>query len=416
MFGLIDCNNFYVSCERVFRPDLNGKPVVVLSSNDGYVISRSDEVKALGVDMRIPTFRTSEIIEKHKINVFSSNYTLYGDMSGRVMSIIAENVPEIEIYSIDEAFVNLTGIEDLQSLGTDIVNKVCKGTGIPVGIGIAPTKTLAKLANRFAKKFPGYKRVCIIDTDEKRIKALQLTSIDDVWGIGSGSVRKLMERGVKTAWDFTKLPQAWVRKNMTVTGERTWQELQGIPCYQMDLMPPTKKNICTSRSFGSMISDEEIIAEAISSHAALCAKKLRQQKVYARSVMVFIHTNEFRKDLPQYFKNVIIHLPVATNDTMEIIHYALAGFKQIFKEGYLYKKTGVVISEIADNAQTGLFDEIDRSKREKLMTVMDKLNADCHPKIKLAIQGDGQKWKLKQEKLSQRYSTNLKEIIRISCK
>lgn len=226
----MDCNNFYASCERVFNPSLNGHPVVVLSNNDGCVIARSNEAKALGIPMGAPAYQIRELIENHGIAVFSSNYTLYGDMSARVMSILSSMAPNIEVYSIDEAFVNLDGITDYQSLGTDIVNKVYKGTGIPVSLGIAPTRTLAKMANKYAKKYPAYKRVCIIDSDEKREKALRLFSIYDVWGIGRRQAAKLEKEGVKTAYDFTQLPSSWVRKYMTVVGERTWKELRGIPC------------------------------------------------------------------------------------------------------------------------------------------------------------------------------------------
>ena len=222
MFGLIDCNNFYASCERVFNPALNGKPVVVLSNNDGCVIARSNEAKALGIKMGVPAYQIKDLVSSNQVTVFSSNYTLYGDMSGRVMSILADLAPELEVYSIDEAFVNLVGIQEIQSLGAKIVNQVTRGTGIPVSLGIASTKTLAKVANKFAKKYPAYNRICIIDTEEKRIKALQLTDISDVWGIGRRQAAKLEKQGVKTAYDFTQLSSSWVRKKMTVVGVRTW--------------------------------------------------------------------------------------------------------------------------------------------------------------------------------------------------
>ena len=219
----MDCNNFYASCERVFNPSLNGKPVVVLSNNDGCVIARSNEAKALGIKMGVPAYQIKDLVNSHGVAVFSSNYTLYGDMSGRIMSILAGLAPELEIYSIDEAFINIDGIQDIQSLGTKIVNQVTRGTGIPVSLGIAPTKTLAKVANKFAKKYPAYNRLCIIDTEEKRIRALELTEIGDIWGIGRRQVTKLEKQGVKTAYDFTLLPGSWVRENMTVIGERTWK-------------------------------------------------------------------------------------------------------------------------------------------------------------------------------------------------
>lgn len=412
----MDCNNFYASCERVFNPALNGKPIVVLSNNDGCVIARSNEAKALGIKMGVPAYQIKNLVSSHEVAVFSSNYTLYGDMSGRVMSILAGLAPEIEVYSIDEAFLNLDGIQNIQSLGIDIVNKISRSTGIPVSLGIAPTKTLAKVANKFAKKYPAYNRLCIIDTEEKRIKALKLTDITDVWGIGRRQATKLEKQRVKTAYDFTQLPGSWIRKNMTVVGERTWKELRGISCIDMESAPPAKKQICTSRSFGKMLTDIDTMAEAIATHASTCAKKLRQQKSYAMSLMVFIHTNNFREDLPQYWKNTVIHLPVPTNDTLEIVHYALAGLKTIFIQGYQYKKAGVIITEITEGAQMGLFDKINRTKREQLMQTIDQINGKHSQLVKLAIQGSGRDWKLKQEQLSQRYTTDINEILTINCK
>lgn len=416
MYGLVDCNNFYASCERVFNPSLNGKPVVVLSNNDGCVIARSNEAKALGIKMGIPAYQIKDLVSSHGVAVFSSNYTLYGDMSGRVMSMLAELSPEIEVYSIDEAFVNLDGIRDLESIGRKMVSGVTRGTGIPVSLGVAPTKTLAKIANKFAKKYPAYDQLCIIDSEEKRIKALQLTEIGDVWGIGRRQAAKLQKQGIKTAYDFTRLSGAWVRKNMTVVGERTWKELHGISCIDMENAPPAKKQICTSRSFGKMLTDIDTISEAIASHASTCAKKLRKQQSYAASLMVFIHTNNFREDLPQYWKNTVIHLPVPTNDTQEIVHYALAGLRTIYLNGYQYKKAGVIITEITEGAQLGLFDLVDRDKRERLMQAVDKINGEHGHNIKLAVQGTGRGWKLKQEQLSGHYTTNLNQIIDIKCK
>lgn len=416
MFGLVDCNNFYASCERVFNPYWEKRPVVVLSNNDGCVIARSNEAKALGIKMGVPAYQIKEIVSEHEVAVFSSNYTLYGDMSGRVMSILAELAPELEIYSIDEAFLNLEGIKDLTTIGGNIINKVTRGTGIPVSLGVACTKTLAKVANKFAKKYPAYNRLCIIDSEEKRIKALQLFEINNVWGIGRKQAAKLEKQGVKTAYDFTQLSEIWVRKNMTVTGERTWKELRGVSCIDLESAPPSKKQICTSRSFGKMLTDIETIAEAIATHASACARKLREQKSFARSLMVFIHTNNFREDLPQYWKNTVVHLPVPTNDTQEIVHYALSGLKMIYRENYQYKKAGVIITEITEGAQLGLFDSINRKRQELLMQTIDKINGEHGHRVKLAIQGTGNDWKLKQEQLSGHYTTDINEIINIKCK
>lgn len=416
MFGLVDCNNFYASCERVFNPYWDGRPVVVLSNNDGCVIARSNEAKALGIKMGVPAYQIKQIVSEHEVAIFSSNYTLYGDMSGRVMSILAELAPELEVYSIDEAFLKLEGIKDLTTIGDKIINKVTRDTGIPVSLGVACTKTLAKVANKFAKKYPAYNRICIIDTEEKRIKALQLFEIGNVWGIGRKQAAKLEKQGVKTAYDFTQLPETWVRKNMTVTGERTWKELRGVSCIDLESAPPPKKQICTSRSFGKMLTDIETIAEAIATHASACARKLREQKSFAMSLMVFIHTNNFREDLPQYWKNTVVHLPVPTNDTQEIVHYALSGLKNIFMNGYQYKKAGVIITEITEGAQLGLFDPVKRKRQEQLMQAVDKINGEHGHRIKLAIQGTGNDWKLKQEQLSGHYTTDINEIINIKCK
>lgn len=415
MFGLVDCNNFYASCERVFNPSLNGKPVVVLSNNDGCVIARSNEAKMLGIKMGIPAYQIKDLVTNHQVHIFSSNYTLYGDMSARVMSLLAEMVPEIEIYSIDEAFINIDGIRDLKSLGAKIVKKVTRGTGIPVSMGIASTKTLAKIANKFAKKYPAFHQLCIIDTEEKREKALKMLDIRDVWGIGRKQTAKLEKQGVKTAYDFTQLSSAWVRKHMTVVGERTWKELRGIPCIDMESAPPSKKQICTSRSFGKMLTDIDTMGEAIATHASTCAKKLRKQKSYATSIMVFIHTNNFRKDLPQYWKNSVIHLPIPTNDTQEIVRYALSALRKIFIEGYMYKKAGVIITEITEGAQLGLFDSTNREKQTRLMQTIDKINGEHSTRIKLAALGTGRDWKLKQERLSGHYTTDMNQIINIYC-
>ena len=385
MFGLMDCNNFYASCERVFNPSLNGRPVVVLSNNDGCVIARSNEAKALGIPMGAPAYQIKELVEKHGITVFSSNYTLYGDMSARVMSILSSLAPDIEVYSIDEAFVNLDGVKDYQSLGTTIVNKVYKGTGIPVSL-----------------------------TEEKREKALRLFEIGDVWGIGRRQAAKLEKESVKTAYDFTQLPGSWVRKYMTVVGERTWKELRGIPCITENITP--RKQICTSRSFGQMIDNIEQMDEAVSTFAATCAKKLREQKGYAVSLHVFIITNRFREDLPQYWKSVSVNLPVPTDDTLEIVHYALTGLRSIFRTGYQYKKAGVIITEITYNVQHNLFDTVDRDKRDRLMNAIDSINGKHGHSVKLAVQGQGTGWKLKQEQLSKHYTTDLGEIIEINCR
>lgn len=418
MFALVDCNNFYASCERAFNPYWNNRPVVVLSNNDGCVIARSNEAKALGIKMGVPAYQIKTEIEQYNIGVFSSNYTLYGDMSNRVMSMLSSYSPDVETYSIDEAFLDLSGFDlyNLKEYGESIVRSVTQGTGIPISIGIGSTKTLAKVANKFSKKHKGYKGVCIIDTEEKRIKALKQTEIGDVWGIGHRHAKRLEKYGVHNAYEFAQMPKAWVRQQMTVVGERTWKELNGEPCIDLELVTPAKKQICTSRAFGQSITEIEGLEEAVSSFASICAGKLRKQKSCAQALMVFIHTNNFREDLPQYFKNCVIKLPVPTNSTPEIVHYALTALRNIYRKGYFFKKAGVIIMDIVpDRAiQQNMFDMVDREKQKKLMEVVDRLNSGfTRNNLSLAIQGGRRKWKLKQELLSPCYTTRLSDVIKI---
>ena len=415
MYGLIDCNNFYASCERVFQPSLNGKAIVVLSNNDGCVIARSGEAKLLGIPMGEPAFKLKDLIETNQVAVFSSNYVLYGDMSHRVMTTIRKFVPEMEIYSIDEAFLLFNGFENinLNNLGSKLVQTVIKNTGIPVSLGVAPTKTLAKVANKFAKKYKAYHGVCIIDSDDKREKALKLTQIGDIWGIGRSYSKKLQYYSVNTAWDFTQRSKAWVRQNMGVVGERIWLELRGTPCIETE-MPKSKKTICTSRSFGEKLTTIEPISEAVANFAASCGEKLRQQKSTANMIIVFIETNPFATNQAQYYNQVVLQLPVSTNDSTELIYFAEQGLKKIFKAGYKYKKAGVIVSEIVPERpfQGDLFDTRDRTKYNKVMEVMDKPNTSYgRQKVKIATQGFDRKWKLKNEQLSPCYSTNIRDIL-----
>ena len=418
MIALVDCNNFYASCERAFNPNWNNRPVVVLSNNDGCVIARSNEAKALGIKMGVPAYQIKNEIERYGIGVFSSNYTLYGDMSNRVMTMLSSYSPNIEVYSIDECFLDFSGFEryNLKEYGEEIIRTVSKGTGIPVSMGIAPTKTLAKVANKFAKKYKGYKGVCIIDTEEKRIEALKRTEIGDVWGIGHRYTKRLALYGVSTAYDFAQMPKAWVRQQMTVVGERTWKELNGEPCIDLELVTPDKKQICTSRAFGEAISEIEGLEEAVSSYASICAGKLRKQRSCAQALMVFIHTNNFREDLPQYFQNCVVKLPLPTNNTPEIVHYALIALRNIYRKGYFFKKAGVIIIDIVPDSaiQQNMFDNVDRERQKKLMKVVDRLNSGFNRNnLTLAVQGGRRKWKLKQELLSPCYTTRLSDIINI---
>lgn len=418
MYSLVDCNNFFASCERVFQPNLRNVPIVVLSNNDGCVVARSNEAKALGIPMGEPVFKLTRLIEQHGIAVFSSNYSLYGDMSHRVMSILSQFVEDMEIYSIDEAFLSLKGFENynLEEYGRNIVRTVTRGTGIPVSMGIAPTKTLAKVASKFAKKYKGYNGVCIIDTEEKRIKALKQFEIGDVWGIGRRYQKKLEYHSIRTAFDFTQKSESWVRNMMTVVGVRTWKELRGISAIDLEKVAPDKQTICTSRSFGEMIGDFDTLMESVANFTASCARKLRTQRSCAGMLQVFIYTNRFREDLPQYYNSRIISLPTPTNDVTELIHYARLVLKNIYKEGYQYKKAGVIVMDIVpqNNVQLNLFDERDRVKHEKVLEVLDEVHKKYGTKVlKVAAQGTGKKWALKSEYLSKQYTTNPDDFIEI---
>ncbi|WP_372473797.1 Y-family DNA polymerase [Capnocytophaga sp. ARDL2] len=416
MFALIDCNNFYASCERVFRPELNGRPVVVLSNNDGCVIARSNEAKDLGILMGAPAFEYQKLFTQHSVEVFSANFALYGDMSNRVMSILSDYSPEMEIYSIDECFLKLKGFDqyfDLQKHGEDMRKKVQQWTGIPISVGIAPTKALSKLANRIAKKFPDRTGgVYIIDTEEKRIKALKWLKIEDVWGIGRKHSKRLKSIGVFTAFDFTQLSQAWVQKHMTIVGVRLQRDLQGKATLNLEQTQP-KKDIAVTRSFEKNYTTFEELNERITTFANMCAERLRKQKSCCNTLMVFIHTNGIRKELPQYHRNIVIKLPFPTNSSIELAQFAKAALQRIFKEGYLYKKAGVIVQDFTPEeiTQTNLFDSRD-PRHIAIMKTMDNINTKFgQQKIRLASQDLKKNWKMKQEKLSPNYTTKLSDVI-----
>ena len=416
MIGLVDCNNFYVSCERVFDPSLNSKPVIVLSNNDGCAISRSNEAKALGIKMGAPAFSIKDVIEKNDVKVFSSNYALYGDMSRRVMSFLAGYAPEMEIYSIDEAFLYFKGIPEntLEDLGMKMVQQVRKCTGIPLSLGIAPTKALAKIANKIAKKQGS--DVFIMDK-EGIADVLKIFPIEDVWGIGGQHAALLKKHGINTALDFIKFPSDWVKKHLTVVGLRLWEELHGRQTFSREIVTPSKKNICTSLSFGEMQTDYAPLEEAVTAYASRCAEKLRKQNSCAGTLMVFLHTNQFREDLPQYARNIVIHLPVPTNSTLELVHFSREGLKRIYKKGYVYKKAGIIVSDFVpeEEVQQNMFDHTDRKKHASLMKVMDRLNKDYGKEtVRVASQGFSHCWKLRQEKLSHRYTTRWNELVTIN--
>lgn len=418
MFALIDCNNFYASCERVFRPDLNGKPIVVLSNNDGCVIARSNEAKAVGIPMGAPAFEYEKLFQQHSVHVYSANFALYGDMSNRVMSVLENYSPEIEIYSIDECFLKLQGFEhfDLQDYGNQMRQKVIKWTGIPISVGIAPTKALSKVANRIAKKYTEKTGgVYIIDSEEKRIKALKWLKVEDVWGIGRQHSKRLNALGVKTAYDFTQLDDPLVKKQMAIVGLRLKHDLQGIPTLDLEEIQP-KKNIATTRSFETNYTEFEQLRERVSTFAVSCAEKLRKQHSCCNSLMVFIHTNGHRKDLPQYSRNMVMKLPFPTNSGIELSKFATQALHHIFKQGFSYKKAGVIVLDFTPEnmLQQSLFENRNK-KHIPLMQAVDKMNATFgQQKIRLASQDPKRVWKMKQEKLSPRYTTNLNDIITIN--
>jgi len=380
MYGIIDCDNCYVSCERVFRPDLKDKPVVVLSNNDGCVVARSNEAKKMGIKAGTPYFQLAEQFPNQKIAVFSSNYELYGELTGRVVEIIKKEAPAYFRYSIDECFVYLDGMEkiDLKAWGEELHKKIKRNVGMPVSIGLAPNKTLAKMASHFAKKYQGYRHCCMIDTDEKRIKALKLYPIDEVWGIGRRYAARLEALGVKTAYDFAEHNQTWVRATFNnIVIERTWRELNGEDCVPNEEMAK-KKSICTSRSFNGMITDLDGLRTHVSNYAARCAEKLRQQGTVASIVGVFLNTNAFREDLPQYWNFQEMRLLTPSSSTVTIVKAANEVLQKLYRQGYHYKKAGVIVMGIGPNSpiQQDLFDinaeQFEKMKR--LDAVIDRIN------------------------------------------
>lgn len=380
MYGIIDCDNCYVSCERVFRPDLKDKPVVVLSNNDGCVVARSNEAKKMGIKAGTPYFQLAEQFPNQKIVVFSSNYELYGELTSRVVSIIRKEAPAYFRYSIDECFVYLDGMEkiDLKAWGEELHKKIKRNVGMPVSIGLAPNKTLAKMASHFAKKYQGYRHCCMIDSDEKRIKALRLYPIDEVWGIGRRYAARLEALGVKTAYDFAEHNQTWVKATFNnIVIERTWRELNGKDCVPNEEMAK-KKSICTSRSFNGMITDLDGLRTHVSNYAARCAEKLRQQGTVASIVGVFLNTNAFREDLPQYWNFQEMRLVTPSSSTITIVYAANEVLQKLYRQGYHYKKAGVIVMGIGPNSpiQQDLFDinaeQFEKMKR--LDAVIDRIN------------------------------------------
>jgi DNA polymerase V len=418
MFALIDCNNFYASCERVFQPQYEHKAVVILSNNDGCVIARSNEAKALGIPMGAPAFKFRNEFKKHNIKVFSSNYPLYGDMSNRVMKILETYTPNVEIYSIDEAFLKFEGFDhfDLIESGFRMRKQVRQWTGIPVSVGLAPSKALAKIANKIAKKFDQKTGgVYAIDSAEKRLKALKWTPIEDVWGVGRQHAKRLKAMQIKTALDFVNLPDEWVKKHMSILGLRLKRDLEGIPSIQLEEFAPSKKSIATTRSFKNVLNIFTSLEERITTFTLLGAEKLRKQKSCATALHVFVRSNPFNPDAVQYRNGCTLTLPHATDSNFVLNRYALMGLRSIFKPGIEYKKAGVILLGITpcSSRQITLFEQ-DTAKHAVLMQTLDKIHRRYGPhRMKLATQDLKQTWKMKREHLSNRFTTEINEIIRV---
>lgn len=417
MFALVDCNNFYASCERVFRPELVNKPVVVLSNNDGCVIARSNEAKEAGVPMAAPAFQYEALFREKGVTVFSANFELYGDMSTRIMNLLGEFCPDIEIYSIDEAFLKMNDCRyvDLDTHFREMREYVSRSSGIPLSVGVAPTKALSKVAAEIVKKYPEKTAgVYIIDTDEKRIKALKWMKIERVWGIGRRHSKRLKQMGVETAYDFTQLNDSWVYRHMTTVGIRLKKDLMGIPTLDLDDIKP-KKHIATTRTFEKALSEKAEIAERISTFAVFCAEKLRKQQCTCNSLMIFIQPKR-NDDFYSYTSNSrYVQLPFPTNSNLEIVSFVNDALDKLFEPGVVYRRGGVVIMDFAPESETQLsLFENSNPKHRALMGAVDKLNRVFgQQKVRLAIQDQKRIWKMKQEKLSPRYTTKIDEILKI---
>lgn len=412
--SLTDCNNFYCSCERVFRPDLKTTPLVVLSNNDGCVVSRSQEAKALGIKMGAPWFQLKEFAEEHGVLAFSSNYALYADLSNRVMSILGTFSPRTEVYSIDECFVDLTGMPKLRETTYQMRERVMTYTGIPVCVGVGPTKTLAKLANHVAKRHPRSKGVFNYNdlTEEQKARLLSQIPVVEVWGVGRKLTKRLSAHGIETAYDLREAHTPTLRAEFGVVIEKTIRELQEIQCIELEEIQPNKQQIVSSRSFGSMVSELPILKDALSTFVANAAAKLRAQNSHASVLQVCLETNRFREDLPQYNPSLMVPLPYPTNDTLEINVYAGYLAERMFKSEFQYKKAGIKLSEITPVSQRqGDLIEPNIIGNGKLMKTLDELNQRYgRGTLKVSTQGAFTEWQMRSERLSPAYTTNWDEI------
>ena len=417
MYGLCDCNNFYASCERVFDPSLEGRPVIVLSNNDGCVIARSNEAKRLGILMGQPYYQLRELQSRHDIAVFSANFALYGDMSRRVMGLLRRLAPATEVYSIDEAFLDFTGMDPdgLDALGHRIADTVRRHTGIPVSIGIAPTKTLAKIASKRCKHDPRLGGACFMRRPEEIERELRRFPIGDVWGVGPRWAQLLEAQGVRTAWDFTQLPEDWIRRRMHIVGLRLRNELRGEACIGFEQHPTDKKRIATTRTFDRDIDDFEELHRRIAGFAGRAAAKLRAQGSVCGEIALFLLTDRHKEYLPQHYETGLTKLTTPTDSTLELTTHAAALLHRIFRKGYAYRRAGVVLSGISPKSelQGDLFATADRSKHDRLMRTLDRLNAAYgHDNVSTAAAGNDP-FQMQRSHLSRRYTTDWEQLIRV---
>ena len=414
VFALIDCNAFYVSCERVFNPKLNNRPVVALSNNDGCIISRSKEAKALGIKMGVPLFKVKDIVEKEKVVVFSSNYTLYADMSRRVMNIISSSSPYTEIYSIDEAFVELSSLPiDYESYAHQLRQTILQHTGIPVSIGIASTKTLAKVANHKAKKDDSLNGVCSLVNYNNIDRILELTEVGDVWGVGRRLSKKLINHGIHNAKLLKNCSDSWIRKMMSVNGLKTITELRGISCIPLEEYSMTRKSCCTTRSFGKLLINLEDIEQAVTTFARRAAERIRSESLAASCVSVFVRTNPFDKKSAYYSNGASRTLSHPTHDSITIIETALLLTKRIFKNNYQYKKAGVLLSGLCDESeiQETLFEK-NYNQNSDLMSAIDAINYRYgRDTLQMASECKVGNWKQKRENCTRNYTTQIDRLL-----
>ena len=420
MWALVDCNTFFASVERVFHPGLRGKPVLVAGSNDGIIVALTAEAKKLGIKRGDAVFKVRDIVERNNVAVFSGNMMLYAAMSKRVVSIIKRSVEKVDQYSIDECFADLTGYDthyNLTEYMREVADRIRLWTDVPVSIGIAPSKTLAKMGSKFAKQYPGYRSVCLIDTEEKRRKALGLFPLDDVWGIGPRTYEKLLSLGVRTPLEFADKPGDWVEKHFHKPGVQTWKELNGYPCIDTTEILQ-RQNISTSRSFGQMVTELDKLKSSVAYFTSSCANKLRAQGSVAKAITVYVCSNRFREDLPQYFNAGTYKFQVGTADTIELTKAALSVLETIYRPGISYKKSGVILGDISSEkaVQQILFDTIDnRPERLDLSKTIDVLNHKYGLKtVGLAVEGERtDSWRVKSEHRSPNYLTELSDILTV---